>query len=96
MQMSKPVDFYASKGSLFKHHKPIMVCEHAFPLTKSICKSANATNGVSNVINVNCKTGSALPVYFPSQVWRRDFSEEKVIEGILEVYILEKMTPINS
>ena len=24
--------------------------EHAFPLTESICKSANATNGGSNVI----------------------------------------------
>ena len=67
MQITNSVVCGASKGCIYKHNKPPLVDEHAFPLTGFVCLEARATFGGSGRIMT-----TARPYQCNSQAKCRD------------------------
>ena len=81
MQITNSVLCDTSKGSLYKQIKPILVDEHAFPLTGFVCKTAHVTFGGSGWIRSTARP--ELPYPCNSQAWSRDKTSRRVDGGVM-------------
>ena len=70
MQITNSVVCGACKGCIYKQIKPLLVGEHAFPLTGFICLEAHVTFGGSGGIMSTARP--ELPYPCVSQVKSRD------------------------
>ena len=70
MQIRNLVVCDASKGCIYKQIKPPLVGEHAFPLTRFVCKEAHVTFGGSGGIMSTARP--ELPYPCVSQAKSRD------------------------
>ena len=70
MQITNSVVCGASNGCIYKQIKPPLVGEHAFPLTRFVCRSAHVTFGVSGGIMSTARP--ELPYPCVSQAKSRD------------------------
>ena len=61
MQITKSVICGASKGCIYKQIKPLLVGEHAFPLTGFVCWSAHVTFGGSGGIRSTARPALPYP-----------------------------------
>ena len=52
MQITNSAGSDTSKGRLYKQIKPPLVAEHAFPLTRFVCKSAHVTVCITFTLNI--------------------------------------------
>ena len=79
MQITNTVVCDESKGCIYKQIKPPLVGEHAFPLTRFVCRMAHVTFGGSGGIMTTARPELPCPCNSQSQVSGQDFSEGKVV-----------------
>ena len=70
MQITNSVVCGASNGCIYKQIKPLLVGEHAFPLTGFVCETAHVTFGCSGGIRSTARP--ELPYPCNSQAKSRD------------------------
>ena len=70
MQITNSVVCGASNGCIYKQIKPLLVGEHAFPLTGFVCETAHITFGGSGGIRSTARLELPYPCY--SQAKSRD------------------------
>ena len=70
MQITNSVVCDTGKGCIYKQIKPLLVGEHAFPLTGFVCRSARVTFGGSGGIRSTARP--ELPYPCVSQAKSRD------------------------
>ena len=61
MQITNSVVCDASKGCIYEQIKPLLVGEHAFPLTGFVCRSAHITFGGSGGIMTTARPKLPYP-----------------------------------